>query len=346
MKKPRVSVIIPVRTLTPYLRETIAHLKRQSFTDFEIIVLPDQEERLAGVKIIPTKAPGPAFKRNIGAKQAGGEILAFLDDDSYPVKDWLKQAIKIFDEEGSIVGVCGPTLTPPEDNVSQKASGWVGMSWLGAAGAGVYRNRVMPRREVDDFPSVNLLVRKADFEKVGGFDINHWPGEDTKLCLDLIKLGKKIVYDPKVLVFHHRRTVFLPHLKQISRYAQRRGFFAKKFPETSFRFGYFVPTFFVIGLLGGPILILLLRMFGLSAISSSLTIVYLSTIAIYLVLLFLSGLEVLLKERNFYLAFLVVVAIFLTHLTYGILFPLGYLKKELGVVPKKVDRKRKVYVEG
>jgi cellulose synthase/poly-beta-1,6-N-acetylglucosamine synthase-like glycosyltransferase len=341
-----VSVIIPVRTLTPYLRETVGYLKKQSYTNFEIIVLPDQKEKLTDVKIVPIREPGPAFKRNFGAQYAQGEILAFLDDDSYPAKDWLEQALKIFEEDKNIVGVCGPTLTPPEDNLYQRASGWVWMSWLGAAGAGVYRNRIMPRREVDDFPSVNLLVRKKDFEKVGGFDINHWPGEDTKLCLDLTKLGKKIIYEPRVLVYHHRRTVFLPHLKQISRYAQRRGFFAKKFPETSFRLGYFLPTLFIVGLFGGPFLILLSKIIGLGAISTLLLILYLLALTVYVALLLFSALEVLFKERNLYLAFLVAVAIFLTHLTYGFLFPFGFLKRELGVVPHKVDRKRKVYVGG
>lgn len=346
-KKIEVSIIIPVRTVTPYLRETIRQLKKQSFKNFEIIVLTDEREKLPGVRIIPSRNPGPAYKRNWGAKYARGNILAFLDDDSYPDKDWLRRALDIFAESENIAGVCGPAVTPPADNIYQKASGWVWASWLGSGGAGVYRNRVMPRREVDDFPSVNLLVRKADFDKVGGFDINHWPGEDTKLCLDLVYgLGKKIIYDPRILVYHHRRPVFLPHLKQISRYAQRRGFFARKFPRTSFRLGYFLPTIFVVGLFSGPILLFLLKIFSFCFISVTLSIIYLLALGISLVLLLLSGFEVLLKERSPYLAFLVAVAIFLTHLTYGLLFPLGYFKKDLGVIPHKVDKRKKVYVGG
>lgn len=333
-----VSIIIPVRVVTDHLKETISYLLKQSFKNFELIVITDEKEKIKGAKVIVSGEVGPAKKRNMGAKKAKGEILAFLDDDSYPSRNWLKNAVQIFKKNERVAAVCGPCLTPFKDNVYQKASGWVWGSWLGSSGAGTYRNRICPRMEVDDFPSVNLLVRKEEFDKAGGFDVRHWPGEDTKLCLDLAKkLGGKIIYDPKVLVFHHRRPVFLPHLKQISRYAKRRGFFAKKFPETSLRLGYLMPTFFVLGLILGGILLLYFPL---------LKDIYLAVLAIYLFLLVVSGLEVLIKEKNFYLAFLVMVAIFTTHLWYGLLFPLGFFQKDLGVVLHRVDKKKKKYIGG
>lgn len=227
-------------------------------------------------------------------------------------------------------------LTPPRDNLKQKASGWVWTSLFGAGGAGSYRSRKMKRRIVDDYPSVNLLIKKEYFNKVGGFDINHWPGEDTKLCLDLKKHGI-IIYDPSVVVYHHRREVFLPHLKQISRYALRRGYFAKKFPETSFRIGYLLPSIFVFGLIFGGLV---------SLFNPMIRFFYFLCCLLYVVLLMLSGIEVYLKEKNFSLVFLVMISIFLTHLTYGFLFPWGYFKREMGVIPHQIDKKKKGYVGG
>ena len=337
MKKIKASVIIPVRTITPYVRETIRFLGKQTEKNFETIVVTDKKEIFTGVRIIASREPTPAYKRNLGVQAAKGEILAFLDDDSYPDKNWLKNALRVFGENEEISAVCGPTLTPPRDNVYQKASGWVWASWLGSGGAGVYRNRIMSRREVDDFPSVNLLVKKSDFEKVGGFDIKHWPGEDTKLCLDLVKMNKKIIYDPKVLVFHHRRAVFLPHLKQISRYAFRRGHFARIFPETSFRLGYLIPSLFAYGGTLGLIFALVFPPFRS---------LYLLLATGYWLLLVFTLLEVWFKEKNLYLAFLVSVAIFLTHLTYGFLFPFGFFQKNLKATPHQVDRQKKTYLGG
>jgi len=334
--KIKVSVIIPVRTITNYVRETVSFLKKQTVKNFEVLIVTDQKESLKGVKIVPSGEPTPAYKRNLGAKAAKGEILAFLDDDSYPDSNWLKNSLQIF-EDLKITAVCGPTITPPSDNIYQKASGWVWASWLGSGGAGVYRNRIMPRREIDDFPSVNLLVRKNDFEKVKGFDVNHWPGEDTKLCLDLVNLGKKIIYDPSVLVYHHRRSVFINHLKQISRYAMRRGYFARVFPQTSFRFGYLIPSLFAYGLFIGGIL---------SFFFPAVRFLFCSFFAFYYLLLLLSGMEVFVKEKNILLAALVMSSILATHLTYGILFPFGFFQKTLKTVPHKIDLKRRVYVGG
>lgn len=337
MRKIEVSIIIPVRTITPYVKETVAFLEKQTRKIFEIIIVTDKTEKINGVKVVASGKPTPAYKRNLGFQHAKGRILAFLDDDSYPADTWLEEALEIFGESSRICAVCGPTLTPPDDNIYQKASGWVWATWLGSGGAGVYRNKSVPRREVDDFPSVNLLVRKRDFEEVGGFDVNHWPGEDTKLCLDLVKLGKKIIYDPKIVVCHHRRSVFLPHLKQISRYALRRGYFARIFPETSFKAGYLAPSLFSFGLLFGAILLVFFP---------SLRFVYIPIISAYIVLLLISGVEVLVKEKNLYLTVLVIISIFLTHLVYGFLFPFGYFQKQLKTVPRKIDEQRKTYIGG
>jgi len=333
-----VAVVIPVRTATTYLEETISFLRKQSYKKYELIVVTDEEEKIETARVIASKKPGPAYKRNLGVKKARGKILAFLDDDSYPQKDWLKNAIRVFEEDKDIVAVCGPSLTPPNDSIRQKASGWVWASWFGSAGAGTYRNKVSHRREVDDFPSVNLLVRKKDFERVGRFDIKHWPGEDTKLCLGLTKgLGKKIIYDPKVIVYHHRRPIFGPHLKQISRYAVRRGFFAKKYPETSRRLGYFAPTIFISGLVIGSIISLFYPFFEN---------IYFTALVIYTGLLLISGAEVLIKEKDLYLSWLVMIAIFFTHVCYGIYFPYGFFRKDLGIVPHEIDKQRKRYVGG
>jgi len=340
--KIKATIIIPVRTVTPYLRETIGFLKKQTEKKFEIIVVTDKKEKLLGVKVLSSGNPLPAYKRNLGAGKARGKILAFLDDDSYPSEHWLENALEIFSDGLAIptdflAAVCGPTLTPDKDNIYQKASGWVWGSWFGSGGAGVYRNKVMSRREVDDFPSVNLLVKKEAFGEVRGFDVSHWPGEDTKLCLDLVKLGKKIIYDPKVVVYHHRRPVFLPHMKQISRYALRRGHFVRIFPETSLRLGYLVPSLFTYGIFLGGVIFFFFPLIRWA---------YLLSISLYFLLLFSAGVEVFLREKNIYLATLVMGAILATHLTYGLLFPFGYFQKRLTTTPHKIDDQAKTYVGG
>jgi len=331
MKDVLVSIIIPVIKVNDFLRdETIPALLKQTFKDFEIIIVTDKisNEQFSKTKIIASwPRTGPADKRDLGVKKSKSEIIAFLDDDSYPEHDWLENALSIFKENQNIAGVCGPSLTPPQNNIRQKASGYVWSTWLGSGGAGTYRCAKSSRREVDDFPTVNLLVRKKDFNSVGGFDSHYWPGEDTKLCLDLTKkLGKKIIYDPGVVVYHHRREVFGPHLKQISRYAIHRGHFARIFPETSLRLGYLLPSFFVLGLFSIPIIF----MFFPNSLLLFYSLVYTTSgLLLYLFHLFYTATGVYQKEKNIRLSGLVMLSIFITHLFYGILFIKGFFTPKL-----------------
>jgi len=335
MKKIFVSVVIPVKKINDFLRkETIPALLKQSYSNLEIIIVTDKSslEKFPKTKIIPSwPKTGPADKRDMGVAKAKGEIIAFLDDDSYPDKNWLKKALEIFNlKNKKLAGVCGPTLTPPHNSLEQKASGYVWSTYLGSGGAGTYRSEINSRREVDDYPSVNLLVRKKDFLSVGGFDSHFWPGEDTKLCHDLVyKLGKKIIYDPEVLVYHHRRSVFKAHLQQISRYALHRGHFARILPKTSLRWGYLIPSFFVLWLFFGPILFFILKSFSLYFFFTCLYLLWLITIGVYVFLLLTTGNKIYFKEKNIKLALLSMLAIFVTHIVYGALFIKGFFLTNL-----------------
>lgn len=320
---PFVSIVVPVREVNNYiLDEIIPALKTQTYKNFELIIVPDRKSKILNlpdwVKVYPSwPKTGPADKRDMGAEKASGDILAFLDDDAYPEKNWLESALNAFDKHLKAAGVCGPGVTPPNDPLLAKVSGWVWSTWLGAGGAGTYRCLPEKIREVDDYPTFNLFIKKEDFKFVGGFDSDYWPGEDTKLCRDLVyKLDKKIIYDPDVKVYHHRRKIFVPHLKQIGRYGYQRGLFAKILPKTSNRLGYWIPSLFLIGLLTGPIFYFLYF---------PLFIIYLSVLSLYAILLFLSFLKVLSKSKNLLIGLLTIPAIFLTHLFYGLKFLQGYL---------------------
>jgi len=241
----KVSIIIAVGVPGRYIRECIEHCLALDYPDFEIIVLPDEawEPPWKGIRVIPTGRVRPAEKRDRGVEEAAGEIVAIIDDDAYPARDWLSKAVRHFDDP-SVAAVGGPGMTPPGDGIRRRISGWIYESPL-VSGSYTYRYRPGPPRDVDDYPTSSLILRKSDFIEAGGFDTDYWPGEDTILCLKLThELGKRIVYDPEVRVYHHRREVFGPHLRQVKSYALHRGFFAKRFPETSRKIHYFVPSVF------------------------------------------------------------------------------------------------------
>lgn len=333
------SIIIPVRAINEFIIESVAHLKQLTYQNFEVLVITDAQEQYnfgdARFFLYDSGKVGPGEKRNLGAQKATGDILAFLDDDAYPAPNWLDEALIIF-SNSQVYALGGPALTPPDAKFLEKCSGKILESYLTSAGTR-YRHIPMSQREIADYPSVNLFVRKEAFAKVGGYPIEFWPGEDTKLCLDLVKAyGRSFVYSPKPIVYHHRRNVFIPHLKQISRYGRHRGQFARIFPETSRLPSYFAPSAFVLGLFLGPFVCLVIPL---------LWYFYLAIVATYLILIKLEMFKVYQAEKNIKLALYTGLGIFLTHIIYGLNFIHGLLIRPK-LILRRVDAKSGNYLGG
>lgn len=317
------SVVIPVKEINPFIFEAFPYLIDIDHPDYEVLIFPDELpeqsvlDQLSNpkVRIIASGKTGPAQKRDMAMKFGTGNVFAFIDDDAHPRKDWLRNAEKWFDDE-NIGAVGGPAVTPENVSWLERAGGFVLSSVLCS---GNYVRRYVPAKlcDDDDIPSVNLIVRRDVFESVNGFDSNFYPGEDTKLCLDITRKAKKrIVYDPEVLVYHHRRPLFRKHLKQISNYARHRGFFMKKLPETSLRPVYLIPLLFVLGLLLGPVV---------SHFVPFCWYVYISVIGIYCVLDIATTFHI----KHIGASILAFFGLFATHVTYGIFTVVGLFQKKL-----------------
>lgn len=326
------SIIIPVQKINDYIFETCGKLKNLKTKNFEILIFPDEiennngeTEATLGAKIIPTGKVSPAIKRDLALKYAQGKYIAFIDDDAYPDENWLGVAEKYLQDD-AVSAIGGPQLTPENDSFWQKVSGAMFLSPL--SGSAIIR--FWPGKkveEIDDWPSVNFIVKKNDFEKIGGFDSEYWPGEDTKLCLDIVKnLKKKILYIPNLIVFHHRRAGIKKHLKQTGNYGLHRGYFAKVLPETSRKFMYFIPSCFVLFLLIG----------GLTSTRFDFMLkLYLLGIAAYLAAVLFSTLSIWQKTKNFPVSIATIPYLISFHIWYGIRFIQGFvfvkkLKSKLG----------------
>lgn len=317
---PRVSVVIACPAPTPMLEEALAGLVAQRIPPYEIIILPDAappQPLQAGtipLLVIPTGAIRPAAKRNLGIEHASGEVVAFLDDDARPDREWLQHALKYF-SRSEVGGVGGPQLTPPHDPFMAQLSGRLFANPL-VSGSYLYRYISERVRQVDDLPSCNLLVRTRLLRELGGFNTRYWPGEDTILCSDLVhRLGYQLIYDPWAIVYHHRRPLFGPHLRQVGRYALHRGFFCRRFPRTSLRPGYMLPSLLVLGVAGGWLFALLFPW---------LIRVYGGTIAAYLIITLVGAFHR--RPAVWLLTWLGIIA---THFTYGSRFLQGLLSRRM-----------------
>ena len=237
-----VSIIIPLRRDQGYLRECLEGCFAQKGTNLEVIVLPDEPLPWSDprIRVEPTGPARPARKRNRGVELSRGDILVFIDDDTHPQAGWLEAALAAFSDP-KVAAVGGPSVTPTSDPFWAQVSGAAYESWMMS---GVERRRYIPTQatDVDDWPSCNLLVRRSVFQEIGGFGTDFWPGEDTEFCLAIIKKGYRIRYEPRAVIDHHRRPSLKQHFIQLGNYGLHRGYFAKRYPETSCKLPYFLPS--------------------------------------------------------------------------------------------------------
>lgn len=311
------SFIIPVKEINTYIKENIAHLLSVKREDFEILIYPNEvsEDTWPKTRQISSGHVGPAEKRNLAIRDAQGEILIFIDDDAYPKSDFLE----ILDENFSnakIAAVGGPAITPKDSKFWQKVSGATFLSRL----SGGFPERYRPlgkKSYVEDWPSVNLSIRKNIFADLDGFAGDYWPGEDTKLGFDLLtKKNIRILYDPALIVFHHRREGIVKHIKQVSAYGLHRGYFVKKFSKTSLNWRYFMPAALVLFIVAGGIA---------SYFSKTILYFYVFGWSVYAVALLNAFYDIYKHEKNILIPLAASYYIFLTHIFYGIRFLQGLL---------------------
>ena len=317
------SIIIPVKSINDYIRETVPYIQALTGYEWELFIIPNNPEDTEWIEdkritVVDSGRVGPADKRDLGAKRSTGDILVFLDDDSYPESNILEVANEYF-AEPSVIAVGGPGITPPSNGFWQKVSSAVFLSKF-TGGAPERYVSVGKARQMDDWPSVNLMVRKDVFLSVGGFDCQYWPGEDTKLCLKLKKTGKKLIYAPDMIVWHHRRSGILLHLRQIGAYGLHRGFLARHYPETSLRLKYLAPSIFSV---------LVFTTMIMEWFFSEMYPIYSVLWVIYGVVLLVGFMQILRYERFLITLIASVFYVPLTHFYYGFQFIRGFFKKEL-----------------
>ncbi len=320
MKKfPKISIIIPLYVVIPRFFRDIKKFKDLDYPDYEILIVSDKEVKVdipAKVILTGKNNTGPAEKRDIAIKIAKGKICVFIDDDAYPDKNWLKRAVRWFDNK-NVVAVGGPGVTPKEDSFWQKISGYIVESYVCSGGVQYRYYPLSKGLKVVDYPAYNLFVLTKILRKVSGYGCNFYGGEDTFLCLKLIKFGD-IVYDPTVLVYHHRRTFPVAHLKQIGNVGLHRGFFFRRYPATSRQIFYLLPTSLTLGFLSLLILSIVYPVYFLPL--TLLGVVFFWALGAYSI-----------KRHKVSLIESIIagLGIILTHIIYGIYFLQGLASRDL-----------------
>lgn len=232
----KVSIIIPV-TREEHLKKCIASLDSQSFKDFEIILIAGKKLNVSkkNIKTIISKDPNPAYRRNLAAKNANAEIFAFIDDDAYANKDWIKNAVNFLDKNNNFSVAGGPDILSNNSKFREKISDALLENKYLGSGVLAHQN-YKKNKEVKDPSSLalcNFFIRKKEFEQLGGFNEQiGYGGEDTEfLYLLKKKLKCRMMYIPSLYVYHKKRDFMLPYLKQRFKFRVNNGKMLYAYPN-------------------------------------------------------------------------------------------------------------------
>ncbi len=200
---PAISVVVPTRDRAARLGRLLDALRGQTLDagEFEVIVIDDgsRDETAAALAragdggnltlrvITRNETGGPAAARNDGWREAGTDLVAFVDDDCEPTPGWLEAALAAARERPGAI-VAGPTTPLPAE--------------VGRIGP-FARTRDIP--EPDEwFASCNIVYPRDLLERLGGFDerFSEALGEDTDLGWRARELGVELRFEPAAAVHH------------------------------------------------------------------------------------------------------------------------------------------------
>ena len=194
------------------------------------------------VRLIVLEPCGLSAARNAGAAAAKGEIFAFTDDDCEPDREWLTR-LQPFFHEGKYAAVGGPNLPPKPRNWEEAVV---------CAAPGAPSHVMMDDEEAEHLPGCNLVVTRAAFQAIGGFDPQfHAAGDDVDFCWRLRDAGFRLGFAPGAFVWHWRRPSIRAFLHQQLGYGHAERLLLAKHPARFTRRGGPRWQGFVYG--GGPV---------------------------------------------------------------------------------------------
>lgn len=218
-----VSVIVCTSDVDNYQNplEAVNSLLNQTYPELEIIIVVDNVDNQQLYKRIATayatqgniqiitsgESSGVSAARNTGIKKAQGDIIAFLDDDAVADKRWIERLVDTYQKTDAIA-VAGKVLpiwlSNKPDYLPEELYWLVGLTYKGFAREDV--------TEVRNALGSNMSYRREVFTEVGlfnehlGFARKHnayLQGEEAELALRMKgKLGKGVIYDPDLIVYH------------------------------------------------------------------------------------------------------------------------------------------------
>lgn len=212
-----ISIIIPAYNEEKYLPKTLTAINKLHHPDFsfETIVVDSESQdktseiaKSLGARIVKCKKISPGWARNIGIKNAKNEIIACIDADTIPDKNWLENIHSYFKDDPNLIGLTGIVL-------SLEKSFFLRLIFLFFSYVFYPLNYLLGKTI---FQGQNFALKKDFFFKSGGLKPHIHSAEDADLGARMGKLGKVIFAKNVVVYTSSRRRKEKPSLRMLLRW--------------------------------------------------------------------------------------------------------------------------------
>ncbi len=245
------ALIIPVFNRPDEVDELLESLTRQTFTDFEVVVVEDGSsipckevvDKYTGsltIHYYVKENGGPGKARNFGVAHTQADYVIVLDSDAVLPAGYLA-AVETELAAAPSDAFGGPDRAHPSFTPMQKAINYAMTSFFTTGGI---RGG---KRKMDKFypRSFNMGVRREVYEALGGFSEMRF-GEDIDFSTRIFKGGYSCRLFPEAWVWHKRRTDLRKFFKQVHNSGIARINLTKRHPGT-LKLVHLLPAVFTVG---------------------------------------------------------------------------------------------------
>ncbi|MFN8348878.1 MAG: glycosyltransferase [Spirosomataceae bacterium] len=307
------SIIIPVYNRPDELAELLGCLARQTFRNFEVIIVEDGSQikcehivrafqSQLEIYYFYKENGGQGFARNYGFERAKGDYFILFDSDALIEPNYLGIVEnRLNTNYVDLYG--GPDTDHPSFTSIQKA---ISYSMTSVFTTGGIRGKKSNLGGTFHPRSFNMGLSREVWKRTGGFQISRM-GEDIIFSITALRLGFASALIPEAFIYHKRRTDFGAFFRQLRFFGRARINIARFYPN-ELKLVHTFPLLFTLGCLSIPFL-------GL--IHPGLFYIGISFLLLYIFLLFIDAFR---QSRHLKVAFLSIIAAFVQLFGYGIGF--------------------------
>ena len=211
----KINIVIPSIQLSEELVYCLQKLNNQTYKNFFVTIVLDfkNKKKLPKLKyklnILLSGKKNMSYKRNFAVKKFQSDLIAFLDSDAYPNKDWLRIANNFFKKTRNLNTISGgPSIPFPKQSYNEMLCHYAKRSFY-VTGYLNFRKYKSKSRYCDWIESCNMFMKRALYLRHGGMSVKKYLGEDKELIARLKKSDHsiKVFFNSKLFIYHKERDI-------------------------------------------------------------------------------------------------------------------------------------------